>query len=47
MFRKKDGEIDVVKVTIAIMISFIVFRILFMSIMPQYTVWEQGLAGQA
>lgn len=47
MFRKTNGELDGVKATIAIGIFLILSIISIMIISPQYSVWEQGLAGQA
>lgn len=47
MFRKKDGDVDGVQVTIAscIIMAVVIFSMIFYG--PQYSVWQQGLEGQA
>ena len=47
MFRKKDGDIDGVSITVSSIILVISLLGLSMFISPIYSVWEQGLEGQA
>ncbi len=47
MFRNKDGDLNVVSITITIILFLTFLWILILAVSPQYSVWEQGLAGQA
>ena len=47
MFRKEDGDIDGVSIIVSSIILVIFLCGLNMFISPIYSVWEQGLEGQA